>query len=214
MRKLVLVPVVALLIGCGDQGTVRIDSALAKSAALQNVDQVEAGLELPTDSGTLTIEQVRIAVSEVELEGDSEDEEFEVGERTVGVALDGSATEIAVEAVPVGRYEVLGLELTTGASGFGGASILVDGNYEGTPFTYRSTVAPELEFTLPTPAEVIAGGQASVAVTFDVAAWFRDANGNGLNPTDPANGATIEGNIVNSMAAFAELEFEEDGDDD
>ena len=65
MRKLVLVPVVALLIGCGDQGTVRIDSALAKSAALQNVDQVEAGLELPTDSGTLTIEQVRIAVSEV-----------------------------------------------------------------------------------------------------------------------------------------------------
>lgn len=209
----------ASLIGCGGEGNVRIDSTLAESTALDAARQVGATLELDNAAGTLAIERARIAVSEVELEGEEEDgdAEFEMGKRVVEVSLDGVATEVVAQAVPAGTYAELGMELmiATGAHGaefadFGAGSIVVDGTYAGSPFRYTSTVAPELEFNLPAPVDVAAGGEARVAVTFDVAAWFLGAAGVALDPTDPQNRSVIENNILNSMAAVADLEFEDD----
>lgn len=203
------------LAGCGGSGTVHVDTTLAQSAALTNASQAGSTLTLPGD--TLVIERVRIAVSEVELEGKDEgDAEFEMGARIVGVALDGSPTEVAVESVPEGSYETLGLELTRNSGDFGtpAASILVEGSWEGSAFEYRSDVAPELEFHLDAPAVVKDGGDARISITFDVAAWFLDASGAALDPTDAANRDTIESSIRSSMAAHAEVEDGEDDDDD
>lgn len=208
-------------LGCGPTGTVRIDTSLAESAALQGASQVGATLRIPTQTpvvsgGGLVIESVRIAVSEVELEGEEEgDEEFEMGERVVSVALDGAPTEIVADRVSAGTYQELGLELMVGGfdefAGAEPASILVQGSFDGAAFTYRSTVAPELEFNLASPAEVREGGEARIAVTFDVAAWFLAGDGSALDPRDSANRDWIEGSILASMAAYAEVEL---GDDD
>jgi hypothetical protein len=221
MTRISLISLVSLVgsvlcAGCGGpEGTVRVDAALAKSEALLKAAQVGTTLELPTGAGSLIVERVRIAVSEVELEGEEEDgEEFEMGERVVEVALDGAPTEVVAQAVPEGSYQELGMELMVGGfDELGGdepASILVEGTYDGAPFTYRSTVAPELEFNLGKAAEVRQGGEARIAVTFDVAAWFLSGD-TALNPTDPVNRQTIESNILSSMAAHAEVEL---GDDD
>jgi hypothetical protein len=220
-KKMNRYPLLAMVAGslvaaCGPQGTVRVDTTLAESEALARAERGAATIGIPTATGKLVIENVRIAVSEVELEGAEEGgAEFEVGERVVAVALDGSATEIVVDSVSTGAYEELGLELMVGGiEDFGGAqpaSIIVNGSHDGAAFSYRSGVAPELEFNLDKPAEVREGGTARIAVTFDVAAWFLGADGSALNPTDPANRKAIEDAILRSMAAYAEIELS-DGD--
>ena len=139
-----------------------------------------------------------------------------MGEGVVEIARDGSATPIVIQAVPAGTYAEFGIEIMVAdasASGamadFGGAqpaSILVEGSYDDAPFTYRSTVAPELEWPLSPPAEVVDGGEARISVTFDVAAWFLAGDGSALDPADPGSRNTIEGNIRNSMAAYTEPE--------
>ena len=211
--KSAAIPLALFAVACGPTGTVRIDTTLAESEALARATQVGATLEIPSISGgVLALESVRIAVSEVELEGD-EDEEFEMGERVVDVALDRSATEIVAQRVSAGSYRELGLELMVGGfDEFGGpdpASIVAKGSFEGGTFVYRSTVAPELEFNLAQAVEVREGAEARVAVTFDVAAWFM-SNGTGLDPRDPNNHAIIEQNILASMAAHADVELGED----
>ncbi|MBW2526243.1 MAG: hypothetical protein JRI23_18830 [Deltaproteobacteria bacterium] len=208
-----------LLVGCGGEGTLRIDSELADSAALAGADQLGGSIVQPAAAGTLTLDRVRVAVSELELEGEEEegDEEFETGARVVEIALDSTATEIVAESVPAGRYVELGLELmlADGSRGaayadFDGGSIVVDGTFDGAPFTYRSSTAPELEFALGEPAEVPDGGEARIAVMFDVAAWFLGPDGLALDPSDPANRPAIEANILDSMAAVADIELEDD----
>jgi len=213
MSKLAAMSVALFAVACGPTGTVRIDTTLAESESLARASQVGTTLEIPTISGgVLALESVRIAVSELELEGD-EDEEFETGERVVDVALNRTPTEIVAQRVAAGSYRELGLELMVGGiDEFGGpdpASIVAKGSFEGGSFTYRSTVAPELEFNLAQPVEVREGAEARVAVTFDVAAWFMQ-NGTALDPRDPNNHAIIEQSILASMAAHADVELGDD----
>jgi hypothetical protein len=213
-KRVVTLIVTVGLFACGGEGTMRVDSELARSAALSSANQIGSTLQVDTSAGALLLERVRIAVSEVELEGEEEgDAEFEMeGKRIVPVALDGAPTEVAVESVPSGKYVTLGMELTRSTE-LGSASILVEGTYLDEPFSYASQMRPELEIGLPEPAVLEDGGEARVAVTFDVAAWFLDASGAGLDPQDDANRERIEANIRASMAAIAELEEGEDDDD-
>jgi len=219
-RILLVLAVAGLLGACADTGTLRVDGVLTNSEALSQATQDSGSLTLDA----LVIERVRVAVSEIEFEGGAEDErEAELGAAVVDLALDGSQTEVAASSVQAGSYHTVGLELKVGGAAgaafddFGGetpASILVDGTFDGAAFTYRSTVAPEVEFPIDPPVQVTSGGEAAVGVTFDVAAWFVAADGTVLDPTDPNNAGIIEANILDSMAAFAEVEHEDDGDDD
>lgn len=218
----VLLTLPLLLAACGDSGTLRVDGLVARSAAMTAASASAQTLEL--GGGDLVVERARIALSEIEFEGGSGDErEAELGAAVIDLALDGSPTEVAASAVAAGSYHTIGLELQAGnASGsefddFGGddpASILVDGTYGGAAFTYRSSVVPELEFPIEPEVDVQADSEAAVGVTFDVAAWFLAADGAVLDPTDVASRATIEANILESFAAHAELEFEDDGEED
>jgi hypothetical protein len=194
---------VAALAGCGESGRLRVDGQIAQtSSALASPD----GTTLQIGDGTLVIDRARILVSEIEFEGGKEDErEAELGSAVIELALDGGPTTVAVESVEAGSYHTLGLELRGGDR-----CILVTGTYDGTRFTFTSGLSPELEFPLRPQVVVPPDGEAAVAVTFDLAAWFTDASGAVLDPTDGANQGAIERRILSSMAAYAEIEQEDD----
>lgn len=199
MKKILIALMGAgLLVGCGgEEGTLRIESELAEPSVMSKVDS-RLEMDTATDGGKLIIESVTIRVSEVELEGQNEDEnEFETSGRTIDVALDGEPTDIAVESVPTGEYHYLGIEFVSAGA------IVVQGSFEGEQFAYVSSLSPEIEWQLENPAVVAAGGEAGVAVQFDVGAWFVDSNGVAIDPRDQANRALIEKTIFDSITADA-----------
>jgi hypothetical protein len=150
-----------------------------------------------------------------------------MGVAVIDLALDGSATNVRVDEVEAGSYHTLGLELHVAdatlfalAGGraaqlldFGRgdpASILVSGTHDDQPFEFRSGLSPEAEFWLRPEVEGPPEGEATVAVVFDVAAWFTSADGSVLDPRDRANQAPIEGKIMASIAARAQIEGPDD----
>ena len=199
---MILTALVAL-VGCGESGTLRVDSQIAQSSsALASPD----GTSLEVGDGTLVIEKAQVSVSEIEFEGGDEDErEAELGSAVIELALDGGPTTVAADSVEAGSYHTLGLELRSG-----GRSILVEGTYDGSGFSFTSGLNPELEFPLRPEVVVPADGEASVRVTFDLAAWFTTDSGDVLDPRDSASNGAIESRILASMAAHAEIEQEDD----
>ncbi len=225
--KTALLPLSLLLgAGClGGEGTLSVESRLDEaSRAFANVQT--ASLELEGDHRSIVIDRVRIAVSELELEGrqDRDDQEFEVADVVVEVALDGQDTVIVAREVPANRYHEIGLELMLASGDEGAAfadfadgaasSIRVEGSVDGTPFVFGSRVAVELERDLDQAAVVRHGGTAQVSVPFDVAEWFTDVDGSILNPADPDAAAAIDARILASLDDLGDIETEDDGDDD
>jgi hypothetical protein len=196
------------LFACGETGKLQVDGELAKtSAALGSED----GSQLELGDGKLVITSASVRVSEIELEGGTEDDELEaeLGSGVIRLALDGGPTTVVSDQVDAGSYHTLGLELRGGQGG-----ILVEGTYDDAPFTFDSGLRPELEFPLDPKVVVPPDGQTSVAVTFDVAAWFGDPGGDVLDPSESANQGAIEQRILASMAAHAAIEAEDGEDDD
>ena len=124
--------------GTGPQGPQQLGVLFRVSSAPSPVSSPVSGasgspaqvagppLILTGTNGTLTIDEIRIVVSEIELEAiddsclgedDSVDdlgddcEEFEVGPQFLDLPLDGTPIEVATEAVPAGTYEELEFEI-------------------------------------------------------------------------------------------------------
>lgn len=204
------------------QGNINVEGGLPQDMAEGRNASIAVGdqLTIETDEAMLVVDRARMMLGELEIEGRTEASEFEVGPEVLELGLDGDATPVAISEVPAGTYKELGFEMRRGSHGdvedstdFGGddpTSIIVDGAFDGEPFSYRSKYAAELEFGLG-DLKVRDGETATVTVTFDVAAWFFDADGNIVDPSDPGNQSTIDGNIRDSVAAHAE---DEDDDDD
>jgi hypothetical protein len=209
-RKLLICSLVSLAAGCTGTGKLKLVGKLSEAS----VSEGSSARSLPVGDGTLVVTSARISVSELEFEGGDESDEMEaeLGAGVIDLALDGAPTSVATESVEAGSYHTFGMELRRGGPGeFGGAepaSIIVDGTYAGREFSYRSGVAPELEF--PISVDVPSGGEARAAVPFDVAAWFVGSDGVTLDPTDPAVRDAIEGRILDSMRKNAALETEDD----
>jgi hypothetical protein len=205
------------LVSC--QGSVSVEGGLPSDTETREGMALDGALRITRGGDQLVIEEARILLSELEIEGRTEASEFSVGPEALDLGLDGRATEIAFAAVSAGTYEEIALELARGgtvsgaaADGFGADdSIVVTGSFGGEAFTYRSGYAPELEFGLD-GLRVTDGETAVVTVTFDVASWFLDPDGNLLDPSDPANHDAIEAAIARSVAAHVEDEDEDDDD--
>jgi hypothetical protein len=216
----------ALVAGCTETGTLRIDGQLSESSAALTTPG-SGRLEL--GGGALVLTRARLAVSEIELEGGSEDEEreAEMGAAVIDIELGGAPTNVRVEEVEAGAYHTLGIELHVAdfdlmlAVGPRGgefldfargepASILVDGSYQGEQFELRSKLSPEAEFWLRPEVNVPANGEATVAIVFDVASWFENADGSVIDPRNRENQAAIDGKIMASIAARATIEGPDD----
>jgi hypothetical protein len=163
----------------------------------------------------LVIDRARVAVSEIELEGGSEDDELEaeMGGAVIDLELGGKPTTVTVGEVETGTYHTLGLELTVVDLGGKPASILVEGTYDGAAFAFRSGWAPEAEFPLKPNVVVPAKGTATAGVTLDVASWFSEPDGSVINPSDPASQSRIEGRVIASISAAAQIEVGPEGND-
>ena len=201
-RIYLAVAALACSVACAEQGKLKVEGKIAESSAAL----AAPGQSLELGEGQLLIDDARVRVTEIEFEGgEDEEREAEFGAAEIPLALDGGPTTVAADSVEAGSYHTLGLELRSGNS------IVINGSYDGQPFSFVSGLAPELEFPLRPEVVVPADGEATVGVTFDIAAWFALSDGTLLNPGDPANVSTIESNIMASMAAHAEIELS-DGD--
>lgn len=80
-----------------------------------------------------------------------------------------------------------------------GESLAISGTYRGRPFTFASSVEAVLKgeavFRMGT-------NHNNIDLNFSPSGWFRGEAGEELDPSDPANQAAIEQNIVRSFSAF------------
>ncbi len=87
----------------------------------------------------------------------------------------------------------------------------VEGTYKGTAFVYSAPVDAELELRF-NPPLVVNSTSKNITVDVDVASWFKDSSGAALDPSSPANAATIAANIRKSFNVFED--DNEDGESD
>lgn len=169
-------------------------------------------------SGPLEITSLRLVVGAaslgsgdqfgcVDCQGNTEDRS--VTPKLLDVPLGGGTVLVATEQVGPGRYsqaEVLvesptSATLASAPDWPANATIEIDGRFNGTPFrlpltiigSFRETLNPPVEVSATTPPSAVA-----VTITLPVASWFT-SNGAVLDPSNPAQRATIETNARNSF---------------
>jgi hypothetical protein len=145
-----------------------------------------------------------------------------------GDQLAGGIQPVFQGDVPPGTYREIEVKISpladavAGAADLAGASVVVNGSYThqvttgGTtstvtdPFTISVTASVEIEKE--TEITVASDGSVSnVTLSIDWSQWFTDGT-RALDPTNPADAATIAGNIARSLGAFRD--DDEDGVDD
>lgn len=225
------IPVAALAIaaGCSDStASGRVPLALSVSTKPMTASAVAAinpDLLVTSATDTLDLTSATIVLSKVELKGTStstcttketEDcSELELSPMLVTVPL-GAISQLDLgSVVPAGTYHELSFNVDAVQSGdtagaafltahpdYANVSLRVQGTYKGQSFVYNSNQDIEFEMEFATP--VVIGGSSSpnLTIALDAGSWFKDASGNVLNPSDPANASTIDNNIKNSFHAF------------
>jgi len=186
-------------------------------------------------ASTLTLTSVELVMREIELEkvdddscdetfeGDDECEEFQAGAGVFDVPVDGSTDAVlSLNNVPAGLYDELEIEihkvsddpedapLLAARPDLADVSIRVEGDFDGTPFTFDTGVEEEFEFEFSPPLDPTAG-PINVTLSIDVESWFR-SGADLLDPANEQNRSQIENNIQQSFEAFEDDDG--DGEDD
>ncbi|HZA49897.1 MAG TPA: hypothetical protein VE549_04100, partial [Myxococcaceae bacterium] len=129
------------------------------------------------------------------------------GLATANVTLDAPAgiykeIEVSIDKLELGKPEEEAL--ITAYPQLADASIAVEGqvveNGSAEPFRFTAALDRDTEI-LVDPFLVVTGPMATT-LAVDPAAWFRDADGNLVDPRDPANRSVIEENMQASVDAF------------
>ena len=177
----------------------------------------------------IALSRVRIALEKIELRSRAGDSRAEIAVGPVvidlsGADLDGSVHKVFDSTVPAGTYdkiefEMHPLERATSAAGADDlvkqhASAIIEGTFDGQPFTFVSAIEAEQEFE---GSFVVTDKSSNVTFDVDTSKWFVK-NGATLDPRDPANRAAIEDNLRSSIKAFQDddgvgHENHDDGDD-
>ena len=185
-----------------------------------------------------------VVLREVELELQNDDscdndvaeltdrcEKFEVGPILLELPLDGSVNQaFSITGVPAGTYDEVEFNVHKPSSGsledqtfiqqnpdFSEVSIRVEGQYNGTDFTYTTDLMDNQRIGLVPPLTIEAGSSASTNVTLrvDLTTWFEAADGNLLDPATANEGGQneswVDNNIKQSIEAFED--DDRDGDD-
>lgn len=181
----------------------------------------------PLTLGGVEVDRIRMVVSAIEVErGDEQNEvEFEAGPYLLdlsGAALEGGVVAQFSAAAPAGTYDELEFEIRRlegempADEGLQemftrGASIVIDGTVNGTPFSFESDIdeKQELEGSFEIGG---AGGGDNVTLNIDPTGWFVAADGSPLDPNNPEHEDQIEQNIHNTFEAYDD--DDSDGDDD
>ena len=196
--------------------------------------EVKVQMQLQTATGSISgqllagqqlmnydIREVKLYIDEMELESVADDSsDFEDEDFIVNMPLDGSPVNLSQKSIEPGLYDEFELELERPDDdiivndadfddGNERYSVVVKGLYNGEEFIYRSTEDFEIEMDLNPALEVLESESTALVINIDIDSWFKDSNGNDLDPNDSRNFERIDENIENSFEGF-----EDDNDDD
>ena len=202
------------------------ESASARTATAPSVTTL-SDITITEGANTLVVTRARLVLDEIELEefsgrdcdnsGPGRDPscpEIEIGPFLVELPLAGGARSAISARIPAGSYHEIEFDIepvddsNAGARTFFAAhpdiprnrSIVIEGTFNGQPFTFMSASRFELELEFE-PNLVVGSGGTNVTIDVDVSSWFRLGT-TLLNPLDPAAAASIESRILASFAAF------------
>jgi hypothetical protein len=213
-------------------------SAAAQSLSLATVSTPETFTD---GSNTLVIDQVQLVLREIELkraeatvncgESPSGDgcEKLELGPILLDLPLGGTGGAVRSFSVPVtaGSYSEIDFEVHKPSHDedaafvqtnpdFDGVSVKVTGTYNGTAFTFTSSLDAEEEIELNPPLVTTDSAPTDVTLFVDLDRWFRDGVGTLVDPASANNGSPnqslVENNIKGTLHAFEDEN--EDGNDD
>lgn len=209
-----------LLSGCDS------DSMSDPDEARVSLSLVTTGLVSASKGGDhITITSARILIRAIQFHardgdtiGDSLD--FRTEPLVMQLSLDATANEVAVATIPNGSYHKISFRIhkpeddetppdpdfKIGSSGNERFSVIVEGEFEGATFTYRSTKSMHQRLFLPEDL-VIDGtetGPLNVTLIIDMSNWFFSKDGELLDPTSESGGnrSRIDKSIRESFRIF------------
>jgi hypothetical protein len=157
-------------------------------------------------------------------------EEFTIGAMLVSLPLAAGAEQAISVPVDSGTYTKIEFKIhkpgsdsvdqaffATNPTWPSNTSIRVTGTFNGTPFTYTSSLDAEQEYTFNPPLVIDASGSpTNLTIRLDLSSWFRNGSAGPL--VSPASGnagganeSLIKDNIKNSIKAFED--HDHDGDE-
>jgi hypothetical protein len=183
------------------------------------------------NDGTLELTEVKILLSNIELEmedgaedddeGDDGDESYtvQVDPIVINMNLDGTATNFVLANVPPGLYEEVEFkihkvetsetppdpEFKEGDEDSLRYSVIAKGMYNTAPFAYKSKKSAQQELEFETPLEIPENSLANLTILVDPHNWFYKDNVL-LDPSNAANENDIDNNI---RASFGDA-YEDD----
>jgi hypothetical protein len=210
-RVLPLVATLALA-ACGGGGaqlsmSARTGAALSAPKAL-------------TLSNGITVDRLRVVIREIELERASATPDdlkdlqgYEVGPFLLdlsGTKLDATVQQLTAGDVPAGTYREIKFKVHKPASTEStdpkiqemaalNASIVVEGQIDGQPYTFVSGVDVQQKFQ---GTYIVASGANNVTLNLDISSWFGGSGAARLDPRVAGNKSAIENNIQTSMKLF------------
>lgn len=169
-------------------------------------------------------------------DGDDDCAELELAPSVVELPVNGTVVDELSVAVPAGSYSALEARMRpirdNGGRGHGsaafllahpdleGVSVLVEGTFNGSPFTFTSDVSTGAEQTFAPPLDV-GDTPLNLTVQVDLAAWFASSSGGLIDPRTATAGTEdarlIAANIKRSFRAFRDDDHdghEDHGDHD
>ena len=186
----------------------------------------------------MELQQVGASCTSTTTSGDDDAEheehgcaELQVAPTIVDLPVNGTVVTALSMPVPTGTYSGLeakihpiGSQWSRGQASttflaahpeFDGVNVLVEGTYNGTPFTYKGVAIGELEHRFDPPLEV-GTTPLNLTVNVDMASWFRASDGTTIDPSTATPGSQnalrVAINISRSLHAFRDDDH--DGHDD
>jgi hypothetical protein len=202
-------------------------SAGADALVITRVQLVVARMELQRVGATCTSDA---AMGDDDVD-DNECAELELAPTVVDLPVNGTVVSILNGSVPAGSYSALEAKIRplradsehgrsssaflTAHPELNGVSVVVEGTFNGTRFTYQGAPRAELERTF-NPPLVVEATTPNLTVSVDLTTWFRAQSGGLIDPstanTGGPNAAIVAENIKRSFHAFRD--DDRDGDDD
>lgn len=225
MKTSIAVALAALLAGCGGSNLSFSAKAGSSTTATANALTVSNGA---------VVSRIRVVIRDLKLEkadgnssDDNDDDEIKAGPFLLdlqGTTLENGAVQKVVDApFTPGQYKEIKLKVHKPSSSQDGstvssdpaiaemasknASIIVDGTFNGAPFSYVTDIEAQQKFE----GNITLDAGSNITLNVDPTNWFGTATAP-LDPTVAANKSAIDNNIRSSFRAFHDDNH--DGHDD
>lgn len=207
-----------------DSRDASVSFGVTQEGALVGSANNVAAIVITGNGNSVDLQSADVVFSEVTFEGDdvepndNDDSDFDSdsdregnarfrsGAVTVALPLQGGVITPFTGRLPDGTYDRVEMDAEF---------LRLRGTYNGEAFDVTIPVNSELELRLDPPLVVSSTSDPiNVSVTIDVARWFRDANGNVIDPRQLATNSTLREQFRSRVRASFDAFEDEDRDAD